>query len=102
MDIRKAKPTEGYQIESLVQICAEQSGMMMIDAVDAHGTISKSVVSPHCHVYVAIMDDSIVGVIIGIQGSMFANLHNMEVMMCVNPADSRMGTTSLYAHYLSS
>ena len=101
MDIRKAKPTEGYQIESLVQICAEQSGMMMIDAVDAYGTISKSVVSPNFHVYVAIMDDSIVGVIIGIQGTIFSNLHNMEVMMCVNPSDSRMGVGSmLMEHFL--
>lgn len=101
MDIRKAKSTEGYQIESLVQICAEESGMMMIDAVDAHGTISKSVLSPHCHVYVAIVDGDIIGVIIGVQGTMFSNLHNMEVMMCVNQATSRMGVGSmLMEHFL--
>lgn len=92
MDIRKAKPTEGYQIESLVQICAEESGMMMIDAVDAHGTISKSVLSPHCHVYVAIVDGDIIGVILGLQGTMFSNLHNMEVSMCVHPDYRRFGT----------
>ena len=101
MDIRKAKSTEGYQIESLVQICAEESGMMMIDAVDAHGTISKSVLSPNFHVYVAIIDGDIIGVIIGVQGTMFSNLHNMEVMMCVNPADSSMGVGSmLMEHFL--
>jgi ribosomal protein S18 acetylase RimI-like enzyme len=101
MDIRKAKPTEGYQIESLVQICAEQSGMMMIDAVDAHGAISKTVLSPNCQVYVALIDDEMVGVILGLQGTMFSNLHNMEVMMCVNPADSRMGVGSmLMEHFL--
>ena len=77
MDIRKAKITEGYLIESLVQICAEESGMMMIDAVDAHGAISKTVLSPNCHVYVAVIDGEIIGVILGLQGTMFRNLHNM-------------------------
>ena len=62
MDIRKAKITEGYEIEVLVQICAEDSGMMMIDAVDAHGAISKTVMSPSCHVYVAVDGGEIVGV----------------------------------------
>lgn len=101
MDIRKAKPTEGYYIESLVQICAEESGMMMIDAVDAHGAISKTVLSPNCHVYVAVIDEEIIGVILGLQGTMFSNLHNMEVMMCVNPADSSMGVGSmLMEHFL--
>ena len=101
MDIRKANITDGLEIEALVQICAEESGMMMIDAVDAHGTISKTVISPNCHVYVAIMDDSIVGVIMGMQGSMFANLHNMEVSMCVDPCRKRCGIGSmLMEHFL--
>ena len=60
MDIRKAHKTEGYQIESLVKLCADESGMMMIDAVEAHGTISKTVISPNCYVYVAIIDGNII------------------------------------------
>ena len=101
MDIRKAKVTEGVQIEALVKICAEESGMMMIDAVDAHGAISKSVLSPNCHVYLAVDEGEILGVVMGFQGTMFSNLHNMEVMMCVNPADSEMGVGSmLMEHFL--
>jgi len=91
MDIRKAKTTEGYQIEGLVKMCAEESGMMMIDAVDAHGAISRTVLSPNCHVYVAVVDEEIIGVILGLQGAMFSNLHNMEVSMCVHPNYRRCG-----------
>jgi ribosomal protein S18 acetylase RimI-like enzyme len=101
MDIRKAKPTEGYQIESLVQICAEESGMMMIDAVDAHGAISKSVLSPNCHVYLAVDEGEILGVVMGFQGTMFSNLHNMEVSMCVSPSRKREGIGyMLMEHFL--
>jgi len=82
MDIRKAKSTEGYAIEQLVKLCADESGMMMIDAVDADGIISKVVLNSNCDTYVAIVDGDIIGVIIGVQGSMFSNLHNMEVSMC--------------------
>ncbi len=89
MDIRKAKVTEGMQIEALVQICAEESGMMMIDAVDAHGAISKSVLSPNCHVYLAVDEGEILGVVMGFQGTMFSNIHNMEVSMCVSPSRKR-------------
>jgi L-amino acid N-acyltransferase YncA len=91
MDIRKARITEGYQIEALVKMCAEESGMMMIDAVDAHGAISRTVLSPNCHVYVAVVDEEIIGVILGLQGTMFSNLHNMEVSMCVHPNYRRCG-----------
>jgi len=91
MEIRKAKKTEGYEIESLVKLCADESGMMMIDAVDADGAISKVVLSPSCFVYVAIVRDSIAGVIIGIQGSLFSNLHNVEVSMCIHPEHRRCG-----------
>jgi L-amino acid N-acyltransferase YncA len=91
MDIRKARITEGYQIEALVKMCAEESGMMMIDAVDAHGAISRTVLSPNFHVYVAVVDEEIIGVILGLQGTMFSNLHNMEVSMCVHPNYRRCG-----------
>ena len=91
MDIRKARITEGYQIGALVKMCAEESGMMMIDAVDAHGAISRTVLSPNCHVYVAVVDEEIIGVILGLQGTMFSNLHNMEVSMCVHPNYRRCG-----------
>ena len=101
MDIRKAKITEGYEIESLVQICAEESGMMMIDAVDAHGAISKSVLSPNCHVYLAVDEGEILGVVMGFQGTMFSNLHNMEVSMCVSPSRKREGIGyMLMEHFL--
>ncbi len=101
MDIRKAKITEGYEIEVLVQICAEDSGMMMIDAVDAHGAISKTVMSPSCHVYVAVDGGEIVGVVMGFQGTMFSNLHNMEVSMCVSPSRKREGIGyMLMEHFL--
>ena len=101
MDIRKAKVTEGMQIEALVQICAEESGMMMIDAVDAHGAISKIVLNPNNHVYVALMDGEIVGVILGMKGAIFSNLHNMEVSMCVSSKWSRMGIGfMLMEHFL--
>jgi N-acetylglutamate synthase-like GNAT family acetyltransferase len=101
MEIRKAKITEGYEIESLVQICAEQSGMMMIDAVDAHGAISKTVLNPNCHVYVAVDEEGIVGVVMGFQGAMFSNLQNMEVSMCVSPYRKREGIGHmLMSHFL--
>ncbi len=101
MDIRKAKITEGHEIESLVQICAEESGMMMIDAVDAHGAISKSVLSPNCYVYLAVDEGEILGVVMGFQGTMFSNLHNMEVSMCVSPSRKREGIGyMLMEHFL--
>ena len=101
MEIRKANITEGYEIEALVQICAEESGMMMIDAVDAHGAISKTVMSPNCHVYVAVDEEEIVGVVMGFQGAMFSNLHNMEVSMCVSPYRKREGIGHmLMEHFL--
>ncbi len=101
MDIRKAKVTEGVQIEALVKICAEESGMMMIDAVDAHGAISKSVLSPNCHVYLAVDEGEILGVVMGFQGTMFSNLHNMEVSMCVSPSRKREGIGyMLMEHFL--
>lgn len=101
MEIRKANITEGYEIEALVQICSEESGMMMIDAVDAHGVISKTVLSPNCKVYVAVSEDEIVGVVMGFQGAIFSNLHNMEVSMCVSPSHKREGIGyMLMEHFL--
>tara|TARA_R110002167_G_scaffold283842_2_gene489028 strand:+ start:438 stop:905 length:468 start_codon:yes stop_codon:yes gene_type:complete len=101
MEIRKAKITEGYEIEALVQICSEESGMMMIDSVDAHGVISKTVLNPNCKVYVAVSEDEIVGVILGVQGTIFSNLHNMEVSMCVSPSHKREGIGyMLMEHFL--
>ena len=89
------------QIEALVKICAEESGMMMIDAVDAHGAISKSVLSPNCHVYLAVDEGEILGVVMGFQGTMFSNLHNMEVSMCVSPSRKREGIGyMLMEHFL--
>lgn len=92
MDIRKAKSTEGYAIEQLVKLCADESGMMMIDAVDADGVISRVVLSGNCDTYVAVVDGDIIGVVMGMQGTMFSNIHNMEVSMCVHPDHRRFGT----------
>ena len=92
MDIRKAKTTEGYEIEQLVKLCADESGMMMIDAVDADGVISRVVLNSNCVTYVAVVDGDIIGVVMGMQGTMFSNLHNMEVSMCVHPDYRRFGT----------
>jgi GNAT superfamily N-acetyltransferase len=101
MEIRKANITEGYEIETLVQICSEESGMMMIDSVDAHGVISKTVLNPNCKVYVAVSEDEIVGVILGVQGTIFSNLHNMGVSMCVSPSHKREGIGyMLMEHFL--
>ena len=101
MEIRKANISEGYEIEALVQICSEESGMMMIDSVDAHGVISKTVLNPNCKVYVAVSEDEIVGVILGVQGTIFSNLHNMEVSMCVSPSHKREGIGyMLMEHFL--
>jgi|TARA_R110000868_G_scaffold30340_3_gene112413 L-amino acid N-acyltransferase YncA len=99
MDIRKANVTDGYEIEELVKLCAETSDMMMIDRVDADGVISKVVLSPNFHVYVAMIGGEIVGVIIGVQGSMFSNIHNMEVSMCVSHKWTRMGVGSMLMEY---
>ena len=92
MDIRKAKTTEGYAIEQLVKLCADESGMMMIDAVDADGVISRVVLNSNCVTYVAVVDGDIIGVVMGMQGTMFSNIHNMEVSMCVHPDHRRFGT----------
>ena len=101
MNIRKALPSDGYTVEQLVKVCAEESGMMMIDAVDADGVICKTTISPNCVVYVAEDEDGMWGAIIGIKGSMFSNLHNMEVSMCVDPCRKRCGIGSmLMEHFL--
>lgn len=99
MEIRKAKITEGYDIEQLVKKCADTSGMMMIDGGDADGVIRGVTINKNCGVYVALMDGQIVGVILGMQGTMFSNLHNMEVSMCVDPKWKRMGIGSSLMEY---
>lgn len=99
MEIRKAKITEGYDIEQLVKKCADISGMMMIDGGDADGVIRNVTINKNCGVYVALMDGQIVGVILGMQGTMFSNLHNMEVSMCVDPKWKRMGIGSSLMEY---
>lgn len=99
MEIRKANITEGYDIEQLVKKCADTSGMMMIDGGDADGVIRGVTINKNCGVYVALMDGKIVGVILGMQGTMFSNLHNMEVSMCVDPKWKRMGIGSSLMEY---
>ena len=73
--------------------------MMMIDGGDADGVIRGVTINKNCGVYVALMDGQIVGVILGMQGTMFSNLHNMEVSMCVDPKWKRMGIGSSLMEY---
>jgi ribosomal protein S18 acetylase RimI-like enzyme len=85
MLIRHAKITEGYEIESLVKLCAEDSEGMMITPEEANGRISQSILSGFTHTMVAIHDTKIVGVIIGNLGMTSSSAHNMEVAMCIHP-----------------
>jgi len=85
MLIRHAKITEGYEIEALVKLCAEDSEGMMIAPEETVGIVSKVVISETSRVMVAIHDTKIVGVIIGNLGMTSSSAHNMEVAMCIHP-----------------
>ena len=85
MLIRQSKITEGYEIEALVKLCAEDSEGMMIAPEETVGIVSKVVISETSRVMVAIHDTKIVGVIIGNLGMTSSSAHNMEVAMCIHP-----------------
>lgn len=85
MLIRQSKITEGYEIEALVKLCAEDSEGMMIAPEETVGIVSKAVISETSRVMVAIHDTKIVGVIIGNLGMTSSSAHNMEVAMCIHP-----------------
>jgi ribosomal protein S18 acetylase RimI-like enzyme len=85
MLIRNAKITEGYEIEALVKLCAEDSEGMMITPEETVGAISSAVINKNSRVMVAIHDTKIIGAIIGNLGITNSSAHNMEVAMCIHP-----------------
>ncbi len=85
MLIRHAKITEGYEIESLVKLCAEDSEGMMITPEEANGRISQSMLNGFTHTMVVEFEDMLVGVIMGTMGMAISSAHNMEVAMCIHP-----------------
>ena len=85
MLIRQAKITEGYEIESLVKLCAEDSEGMMITPEEANGRISQSMISGFTHTMVVEVDGMIVGVVMGTMGMTISSAHNMELDMCIHP-----------------
>ena len=84
MLIRQAKITEGYEIEALVKLCAEDSDGMMITPEETVGAISSAVINKNSRVMVAIHDTKIIGAIIGNLGMTSSSAHNMEVAMCIH------------------
>ncbi len=85
MLIRHAKITEGYEIEALVKLCAEDSEGMMITPEEANGRISQSMLNGFTHTMVVEFEDMLVGVIMGTMGMAISSAHNMEVAMCIHP-----------------
>ena len=59
MLIRHAKITEGYEIEALVKLCAEDSEGMMITPEEANGRISQSILSRFSHTMVVEFEDKV-------------------------------------------
>jgi len=85
MLIRHAKITEGYEIESLVKLCAEDSEGMMITPEEANGRISQSMINGFTHTMVVEIDGVIVGVVMGTMGMTISSAHNIELAMCIHP-----------------
>jgi len=85
MLIRDAKITEGYEIEALVKLCAEDSEGMMITPEEANGRISQHTLSGHAISMVVEVDDKVVGVVVGTMGITKSTAHNMELAMCIHP-----------------
>lgn len=91
MLIRDAKITEGYEIEALVKLCAEDSEGMMITPEEAYGRISQATLSKSTYIKVVEFDEKIVGVVLGTMGMTKATSHNMELAMCVHPDVRNIG-----------
>ena len=84
MLIREAKITEGYEIEALVKLCAEDSEDMMITPEESYG-ISQSMISGLTNTMVVEIDGKISGVVMGTRGVTKSSAHNMELAMCIHP-----------------
>lgn len=84
MLIRNAKITEGYEIEALVKLCAEDSEGMMITVEEANG-ISQHILRGHTMSMIVEVNDKIVGVVTGTMGMTESTAHNLELAMCIDP-----------------
>jgi len=85
MLIRHAKITEGYEIEALVKLCAEDSEGMMITVEEANG-ISQHILRGQTMSMIIEVDNVIVGVVTGTMGVVQSTAHNLELAMCIHPA----------------
>lgn len=94
MLIRNANITEGYEIEALVKLCAEDSEGMMITVEEANGRISQSMLSGFTHTMVVEVEGMLVGVVMGTMGMVISSAHNMELAMCIHPSfrERKIGT----------
>ena len=85
MLIRNANITEGYEIEALVKLCAEDSEGMMITVEEANG-ISQHILRGQTMSMIIEVDNVIVGVVTGTMGVVQSTAHNLELAMCIHPA----------------
>ena len=85
MLIRNANITEGYEIEALVKLCAEDSEGMMITVEEANG-ISQHMLRGQTMSMIIEVDNVIVGVVTGTMGVVQSTAHNLELAMCIHPA----------------
>ena len=84
MLIRHAKITEGYEIEALVKLCAEDSEGMMITPEEANG-ISQHILRVNTMSMIVEDDNMMAGVVTGTIGVTKSTHHNMELAMCIHP-----------------
>jgi len=85
MLIRNANITEGYEIEALVKLCAEDSEGMMITSEEANG-ISQHILRSRTMSMIVEVEHVMVGVITGTMGMTQSTAHNLELAMCIHPA----------------
>ena len=84
MLIRNANITEGYDIESLVKLCAEDSEGMMITSEEASG-ISQHILRVNTMSMIVEDDNMMAGVVTGTIGVTKSTAHNLEIAMCIHP-----------------
>jgi len=85
MLIRNANITEGYEIEALVKLCAEDSEGMMITSEEANG-ISQHILRGRTMSMIVEVEHVMVGVVTGTMGMTQSTAHNLELAMCIHPA----------------
>ena len=84
MLIRNANITEGYEIEALVKLCAEDSEGMMITPEEANG-ISQHILRVNTMSMIVEDDNMMAGVVTGTTGVTKSTAHNLEIAMCIHP-----------------